>query len=70
LLIKANAAILSPSQESAPASILVDRTTGKIIEIATGNAEMLTAIPQDVEVCELKDNQVLIPGLVDAHGMY
>jgi hypothetical protein len=31
---------------------------------------MLTAIPQDVEVCELKDNQVLIPGLVDAHGMY
>jgi allantoinase len=69
LLIKANSAVLSPSQDKAPASVLVDKSTGKIIDIAIGDAELSTALSDDVEVCELKDNQVLIPGLVDAHGM-
>ncbi|KAI8576197.1 hypothetical protein K450DRAFT_258069 [Umbelopsis ramanniana AG] len=67
LLIKASSAVLSPSQDKAPASVLVDKSTGKIIEIAIGDAELSTAMSDDVEVCELNDNQVLIPGLVDAH---
>lgn len=70
MLIKAKDAVLSPSQDIAPASILVDRATGKIVDIGRGNADISTPIPEGVEICELKDNQVLVPGLIDAHGMY
>lgn len=70
LLVKANSAVLSPSHEKAPAQILVDKSTGKIVDVAVGNAELSSAIPEDVEIIELKENQLLVPGLVDAHGKY
>ncbi|KAG2176161.1 hypothetical protein INT43_005394 [Umbelopsis isabellina] len=67
LLVKANSAVLSPTHENAPAQILVDKSTGKIVDVAVGNAELSSAIPENVEIIELKDNQLLVPGLVDAH---
>jgi imidazolonepropionase-like amidohydrolase len=68
LLVKANASVLSPTHDNTPAQILVDKSTGKIVDVALGNAELATAIPENVEIIELKDNQLLVPGLVDAHG--
>ena len=68
LLVKAQKAVLSSENNVAPATVLVDRTTGKITQVATGN-DTITA-KDDMDVIELQDDQVLIPGLVDAHGKY
>ncbi|KAI8145231.1 allantoinase [Fennellomyces sp. T-0311] len=65
LLVKAQKAILSSQDNACTASVLVDRTTGKIAQVATGNGTI--AVTDDTEVIELENDQVLIPGLVDAH---
>lgn len=68
LLVKAKKAILSPSHSESPIQVLIDQDSGKIIEIAN---ECTTVVNQDLlQVIELDDNQVLMPGLVDAHGKY
>lgn len=68
LLVKAQKAILSPNHTEQPVQVLIDQEAGKIIEIAV-EKECKTVVSQDVlEVIELDDNQVLMPGLVDAHG--
>ncbi|KAG2233302.1 allantoinase [Thamnidium elegans] len=65
LLVKAKKAILSPSHSESPIQVLIDQYSGKVIEIAN---ECTTVISQDLlQVIELDDNQVLMPGLVDAH---
>lgn len=63
LLIKAKKAVLSAKHETAPIQVLVDVTTGKIINIGESIEASETA-----QVIELNDDQVLMPGLVDAHG--
>ena len=68
LLVKAQKAVLSSENSVAPAAVLVDRTTGKITQVATGNDTI--TVKDDMDVIELQDDQVLIPGLVDAHGKY
>jgi allantoinase len=67
LVIKAQNAILSPQHQKAPAEVLVDQSTGKIVEIATDNKK-LTTVVNDTEVIELAEDQLLMAGLVDAHG--
>ncbi|KAL0092540.1 allantoinase [Phycomyces blakesleeanus] len=68
LLVKAQKAVLSPSHDISPASVLVDRTTGKVIEVTTGNKALVTQTdPTKTEVMVLSKDQVLIPGLLDAH---
>ncbi|KAI9306360.1 allantoinase [Cunninghamella echinulata] len=62
LLIKAKKAVLSAKHETAPIQVLVDVTTGKIINIGESIEASETA-----QVIELNDDQVLMPGLVDAH---
>ena len=68
LLVKAQKAVLSSENDMAPATVLVDRTTGKITQVATDNETI--KVKDDMDVIELQDDQVLIPGLVDAHGKY
>lgn len=71
LLVKAQNAILSPKHTQAPAEILIDQTTGKIVEIALDNNKCKTVVNEEnVEVITLDDNQLLMPGLVDAHGKF
>ncbi|KAI9274777.1 allantoinase [Phascolomyces articulosus] len=65
LLVKAQKAILSSEDKEAPATVLVDRATGKITKVATGNESI--EVKEDMDVIELQADQVLIPGLVDAH---
>lgn len=66
LCVKAQHAILSADHER-QATILIDRLTGKIIEVTTGDIK--SKVEQiDVETIELEEGQVLMPGLVDAHG--
>lgn len=67
LLIKAEKAVLSPETKPGPAVVLVDRTTGKIEQVATG-PDAKVDDKQDVQVVELANGQVLMAGLVDAHG--
>ncbi|KAI8078043.1 allantoinase [Gilbertella persicaria] len=68
LLIKAQKAILSPQHQQAPVEVLVDQTTGKIIEIALDGKTCTTVIEANqTEVIQLKQDQLLMPGLVDAH---
>ncbi|ORZ01577.1 allantoinase [Syncephalastrum racemosum] len=66
LLIKADKAVLSPETKPGPAVVLVDRTTGKIEQVATG-PDAKVDDKQDVQVIELSNGQVLMAGLVDAH---
>lgn len=69
LLVKAQNAILSPQHTQGPAEVLIDQRTGKIVEIALGNNKCTTAVNEEsLEVITLEDNQLLMPGLVDAHG--
>jgi allantoinase len=69
LLVKAQNAILSAKHTQAPAEVLIDHSTGKIVEIALENKKCTTVVSEgDLEVIELEDNQLLMPGLVDAHG--
>jgi allantoinase len=69
LLVKAQNAILSPKHTQAPAEVLIDQSTGKIVEIALENKKCTTTVSEgDLEVIQLEDNQLLMPGLVDAHG--
>lgn len=71
LLVKAQNAILSPYVPQGPAQVLINQTTGKIIEVAINNEECTTIVSQDVlDVIELDNEQLLMPGLVDAHGKY
>lgn len=68
LLVKAKKAILSPSHSESPIQVLIDQDSGKIVEIAN---ECKTVVSQDLlQVIVLDDNQVLMPGFVDAHGNY
>ncbi|KAI8384071.1 allantoinase [Blakeslea trispora] len=68
LLIKAPAAILSPEHKQAPAEVLIDETTGKIVEIALdGNKCISVANETEIKVIQLDRDQLLMPGLVDAH---
>ncbi|KAI8080056.1 uncharacterized protein BX664DRAFT_380849 [Halteromyces radiatus] len=62
LLVKAEKAILSPQHATAPTQVLIDQTTGKIIQI--GQA---IDIPKDTQILTLDNDQLLMPGLVDAH---
>ena len=69
LLVKAQNAILSSQHTQAPAEVLINQTTGKIVEIALDNKKCTTVVSEDnLEVIQLDDNQLLMPGLVDAHG--
>lgn len=69
LLVKAQQAILSPKHTQGPAQVLIDQNTGKIVEIAIEDKQCTTIVDQDaLEVIELDNNQLLMPGLVDAHG--
>lgn len=71
LLVKAQKAILSPRHTQGPVQVLIDQNTGKVIEIAVDNKQCKTIVSQDaVEIIELDDDQLLMPGLVDAHGKY
>lgn len=65
LVIKASKALLSSDSQVAPASVLVDRSTGKIVKVVQGQEELQQ---EDAEVLELSPSQVLFPGLLDAHG--
>ncbi|KAI7903532.1 allantoinase [Cokeromyces recurvatus] len=68
LLIKAPNAILSPLHTQGSAQVLVDKTTGKIIEIALGNRQCISSLVDiDTEIIELNHDQLLMSGLVDAH---
>ncbi|KAL9539445.1 hypothetical protein MBANPS3_010251 [Mucor bainieri] len=68
LLVKAPKAILSSQHSQAPAEVLINQTTGKIVEIALDNKKCATAVNEDqLEVIQLEDDQLLMPGLVDAH---
>lgn len=68
LLVKAPRAVLSADDSQVcAASVLVDRETGKIVKVATGT-DTVSDIRQDVEEMQLNNDQVLFPGLVDAHG--
>ena len=69
LLVKAQKAILSPQHTEAPAEVLIDQHTGKIVKIATGDNKINTPTTEDkVEVITLDESQLLMPGLIDAHG--
>lgn len=69
LLVKAQNAILSSQHAQAPAEVLINQTTGKIVEIALDNKKCATVVSEDnLQVIQLDDNQLLMPGLVDAHG--
>lgn len=69
LLVKAQNAILSSQHAQAPAEVLINQTTGKIVEIALDNKKCTTVVSEDnLQVIQLDDNQLLMPGLVDAHG--
>ncbi|CAO3684360.1 hypothetical protein CU097_008419 [Rhizopus azygosporus] len=65
LCVKAQHAILSADHEG-QATILIDRLTGKIIEVTMGDIKSKVE-QNDVETIELEEGQVLMPGLVDAH---
>lgn len=65
LVIKTSKALLSSDSQVAPASVLVDRSTGKIVKVVQGQEELQQ---EDAEVLELSPSQVLFPGLLDAHG--
>ncbi|ORX43568.1 allantoinase [Hesseltinella vesiculosa] len=63
LLIKANKSILSAQSQELPIEVLVDKQTGRIQQVGTSIDR-----PQgDIEEIVLEDDQVLMPGLVDAH---
>ena len=64
LVIKAEKALVSSDSQVAPASVLVDRSTGKIVKVVQGQE----LEQEDAEVLELSSSQVLFPGLLDAHG--
>lgn len=69
LLVKAPKAILSSQHSQAPAEVLINQTTGKIVEIALDNKKCTAVVSEDhLEVIQLDDDQLLMPGLVDAHG--
>jgi adenine deaminase len=67
LLVKAQNAILSFKHDKGPAEVLIDRETGKIVEVALGHKTCEVQESQ-VEIIQLEEDQVLMPGLVDAHG--
>ncbi|KAI7882798.1 allantoinase [Mucor mucedo] len=68
LLVKAQQAILSPKHIQGPAQVLIDQNTGKVVEIAIDNKQCTTIVDQNaLEVIELDNDQLLMPGLVDAH---
>ncbi|KAI8990895.1 allantoinase [Mycotypha africana] len=68
LLIRAGNAILSDKHEQIPAEVLVDKSSGKIVEIAVNGQQCATKVnEEDLEVITLEEDQVLMPGLVDAH---
>ncbi|KAG0740073.1 hypothetical protein G6F62_006261 [Rhizopus arrhizus] len=66
LLVKAQNAILSFKHDKGPAEVLIDRETGKIVEVALGHKTCEVQESQ-VEIIQLEEDQVLMPGLVDAH---
>lgn len=71
LLVKAQKAILNSQHTQTPAQVLVDRSTGKVVEIALENQDLQTKLnDQQVEIIELEQDQVLMPGLLDAHGEF
>ncbi|CEP07227.1 hypothetical protein [Parasitella parasitica] len=68
LLVKAPNAILSSQHTQAPAEVLINQATGKIVEIALDNNKCTTVVSEDnLETIQLDDDQLLMPGLVDAH---
>ncbi|KAF7726727.1 hypothetical protein EC973_008501 [Apophysomyces ossiformis] len=67
LLVNAKNAILSAQHSSAPASILIDRLTGKVAQVGDSPSSLHSIPEQDLEVMDLSEDQVLMPGLVDAH---
>ncbi|KAI9484055.1 MAG: allantoinase [Benjaminiella poitrasii] len=68
LLVKARNAILSPNHTQGPAEVLIDRNNGKIVKVMLQDQYDTTSINEnDLEIIELKDDQILMPGLVDAH---
>ncbi|KAI7863594.1 allantoinase [Spinellus fusiger] len=67
LIIKADRAILSPLHEISPASVLIDRSTGKIVQVATDKPLVHSVHPSQIETIVLEPDQMLIPGLVDSH---
>ncbi|OBZ83602.1 Allantoinase [Choanephora cucurbitarum] len=68
LLVKAPRAILSPEHKETAAEILIDKTTGKIVEVALDGEKCNMIVNEaELEVIQLDQNQLLMPGLVDAH---
>ncbi|KAI8064599.1 allantoinase [Gongronella butleri] len=63
LLIKANKSVLSPSSQEAPVQVLVNKQTGRIEQVGAS----VTCSEVQVEELVLADDQVLMPGIVDAH---
>ena len=65
LIITAKNIVLSPSTPPAFLSILVDRDTGKVVQIEKDRAKLNAP---GAEVWALDDDVVVMPGVVDAHG--
>lgn len=63
--------LLSSDKQVCSASVLVDRTAGTVVQVAT-NGETCSMTDnidsKDLEIMQLTEAQVLMPGLVDAHG--
>ncbi|RUS30779.1 hypothetical protein BC938DRAFT_478974 [Jimgerdemannia flammicorona] len=66
LLIIANKVVLSPETPASPRVILVDKDTGKVLQIKKDRNEIST-IEGDLELLALDDDVVVMPGVVDAH---
>ncbi|KAI9247226.1 hypothetical protein BY458DRAFT_551142 [Sporodiniella umbellata] len=65
LLVKAPNAILSCKHDLCEAQIVIDRQTGKIVEVAQGSERISEY--EDLEILQLELGQLLMPGLIDAH---
>ncbi|KAI8993476.1 allantoinase [Pilobolus umbonatus] len=68
VLIKAHRGILSPFHEISPVSIFIDRSTGKIVNMLDKvecNMGMISS--DEIEIIQLEEDQLVMPGLIDAH---
>ncbi|KAF9973742.1 hypothetical protein BGZ65_009100, partial [Modicella reniformis] len=65
LVITSNRVLRSPAAPEAPGTIIVDKATGKIIEVLDTIKTCADFLQTD-EVVEAGDN-VVMPGVVDAH---
>lgn len=67
LLVKASKAILSPQHTTSATQVLIDQDSGKIVQIGD---KIESPKDASVQVLTLEHDQLLMPGLVDAHGKF